>query len=187
MKRIFIFLLGGMMVLPSLAGPDDTNELCKRRSVVMVVLERDTNGEVLDIKDDTMSWRVGFGYDLYANTLPDTPTADKGIIIGSATCNEISYKSSLDGTKAEYEPVTPGDANTFLKSAPQDRGPNCWCKMDGPVTSWWVFVKTYTESEGGSDKCGTDCTKYCANGFADKAITLTNGRNIRYALFDAIW
>lgn len=183
MKRLVTGIVLMTLSIPTYAGPDDTNEVCKRRTMVMLVLEHETDGEVLDVQPDTMTWKVKFGYDLYANTLLDTPAEDKGIIIGRATCNEIEYKSSPDGSKAEYAIAVPGDANTFLKATAQDSGKKCWCKMDGPVTSWWVYVNTYNDA----NECLQNCTNYCATGFADKDISLSNNRNIRHALFDAIW
>ena len=180
MKRTFIFLLGVMMVVPSMAGPDDVNEVCKRNTLVMVVLENKTNGQTVNYNTDTMRWDVDFGYDLFASAHPDYVVRTN--IVGRTTCNEISVKSSDDGTKSNNGDAEPGDANTFLKAAPGDVGPNCWCKMDGPVTSWWTFVKQYDSV----NECDLGCTEYCAKGFSGN-LPMDNNLPLREALFNKIW
>lgn len=175
MKRCLLAL---SVLVGSGAMAADTNEICKRDLLTMIVLQKDSNGTVTSANADTMSWAVDFDYDLFAGSY----SVSTSEIIGSATCNEISVKSAIDGSSNNAGTAEPGDANTFLRTATNDVGFNCWCKMDGPVTSWWVFLKTYDTA----DACASDCTSYCANGFA-KNSEMSNGRLMRHAIFDAIW
>ena len=179
MKRIFIFLIGVMMVVPSFAGPDDTDEICRRNTLVMAVLQKEKNGNVSYLNNDKKRWVVTFDYDIFANMRPGITAYD---IYGSATCNGIAVRSSPDGKSNSYGDATPGDVNTFLKASPRDVGPNCWCKMDGPVTSWWTYFKKY-DSKG---ECQTNCATYCANSFANNT-AIASDKKGRDALFYTIW
>ena len=182
MKRIFVFLLVMLCCLPGYSGIDDTNQVCKRNTLVMIVLKNEMNGQSVEFDADSMRWHVFFdnSYDLFAGTHPDG--VKRSDILGRTTCNEISVKSSDDGTKSNNGDVEPGDANTFLKAAPGDVGPNCWCKMDGPVTSWWTFVKQYDSA----NECDLGCTEYCAKGFSGN-LPMDNNLPLREALFNKIW
>ena len=179
MKRIFIFLIGVMMVVPSFAGPDDTDEICRRNTLVMAVLQKEKNGTVRYLNNDKKRWIVKFDYDIFANMRPGITAYD---IYGSATCNGIAVRSSPDGKSNSDGDANPGDVNTFLKASPRDVGPNCWCKMDGPVTSWWTYLKKY-DSKG---ECQTNCATYCANSFANNT-EIASGVKGRDALFYTIW
>ena len=176
MKRIFFVLL--MMILSVSSYGADTNEICKRKTMMMIVLQKNADGTVTEIDTDTLKWGVDYGYDLFSNSHSESISE----IIGSTTCNDISVKSAVNGSSSNAGAAEPGDANTFLRAATGDVGTNCWCKMDGPVTSWWVYLKTYDSA----DACASGCTSYCANGMA-KNTEMSNGRKIRTAIFDAIW
>ena len=176
MKRILYLMVMILMALPSYGA--DTNEICKRKTLMMIVLQKDVNGSVSDIDTDAYRWSVEMGYDLFANS----HTVSVSEITGSTTCNDIAVKSAIDGSSNNAGAVEPGDANTFLRAATGDIGTNCWCKMDGPVTSWWVWLKAFETA----DACASGCTSYCANGFA-KNSEMSNGRLMRNAIFDAIW
>ena len=185
MKRIFIFLIGVMMVMPSFAGPDDTDEICRRNTLVMAVLQKEKNGTVSYLKPEKKRWVVTFDYDIFANMRPGITAYD---IYGSATCNGIAVRSSSDGKSNSYGDASFGDTNTYLKATNRDVGVNCWCKMDGPVTSWWTYFKKYDSK----DECKENCTEYCANGFATNAnlgVNTNNNKsvNARDAMFYTIW
>ncbi len=179
MKRIFIFLIGVMMVVPSFAGPDDTDEICRRNTLVMAVLQKEKNGTVSYLKPEKKRWVVTFDYDIFANMRPGITAYD---IYGSATCNGIAVKSSSDGKSNSAGDAEPGDTNTFLKATSRDVGPNCWCKMDGPVTSWWTYFKKYDSRAD----CAAQCTEFCANNFANNT-EIASGVNGRDAMFYTIW
>ena len=176
MKRIFFALL--MVILSVSSYGADTNEICKRNTMMMIVLQKNVDGSVTEIDTDTLKWVVDYGYDIFSNSHSESISAIKG----STTCNEIGVKSAIDGSSSNAGAAEPGDANTFLRAAPGDIGTNCWCKMDGPVTSWWVYLKTYDSA----DACASGCTSYCATGMANNT-EMSNGRLMRHALFDAIW
>ena len=176
MKRILSFFTVMMILLPAYSA--DTNEICKRKTLNMIVLQKNVNGTVTDVDTESLPWAVDFGYDLFANT----HTVSVSEITGSTTCNDIAVKSAIDGSSNNAGATEPGDANTFLRAATNDVGTNCWCKMDGPVTSWWVWLKAYDTA----DACASGCTRYCADGFANNS-EMSNGRLMRSAIFDAIW
>lgn len=176
MKRMLCFFVALIVVLPSYGA--DTNEICKRKTLTMIVLQKNVNGVVTDTDSSTMRWAVDYDYDLFANS----HTEYLSEIIGSTTCNDIVVKSAIDGSSNNAGTAEPGDANTFLRAATNDVGSNCWCKMDGPVTSWWVYLKTFDSA----DACASGCTSYCANGMANNT-EMSNGRLMRNAIFDAIW
>jgi len=145
--------------------------------LTMLVLQKDINGSVTLSDSDEKRWAVNYGYDLLAGTGEYLTE-----ITGSSTCNDISVKSSIDGKSNNAGAAAPGDANTFLRAVFTDVGKNCWCKMDGPITSWWVYVQTYDDAQS----CADGCTSYCANGMATDA-EMSNGRGMRTSVFDAIW
>ena len=176
MKRILSFFTVMMILLPAYSA--DSNEICKRKTLNMIVLQKNVNGTVTDVDTESLRWAVEFGYDLFANT----HTVSVSEITGSTTCNDIAVKSAIDGSSNNAGATEPGDANTFLRAATNDVGTNCWCKMDGPVTSWWVWLKAYDTA----DACASGCTRYCADGFANNS-EMSNGRLMRSAIFDAIW
>ena len=178
MKKIFIFLIAFLTSGVTYAA--DTNEVCKRNTLVMVVLQNKTNGKSVDYDKDTMRWTVDFGYDLFASAHPDYVVRTD--IVGRTTCNDINVKSSDDGKSSNAGPAEPGDANTFLKASHGDVGKNCWCKMDGPVTSWWTYVKEYTSDS----ECADYCTEYCATNFSGNG-AMSNNLPLREALFNKIW
>jgi hypothetical protein len=178
MKKLMLIL----MAVPICAFAADQDEICRRNTLVMAVLQMNENGTVDEKtlnQDNNHKWKVHFNYDLFGDMYGNKKKYD---IYGRTTCNGISIKSEPDGSSNDGGPADFGDANTFLKAAPEDVGLHCWCKMDGPVTSWWTYVKKYnTENE-----CKTNCTSYCANGFANNT-PMDNNRKLRDALFYAIW
>ena len=176
MKKLMMILL----MIPMSLWAADQNEVCKRNTLVMVVLQNKVNGIHTDFDTNTMRWTVDFGYDLFASAHPDG--VERTDIVGRATCNDIHVKSSDDGKESSLDGITFGDANTFLKASPGDVGKYCWCKMDGPVTSWWTYINEYnTEGE-----CLESCTEYCATNFSNNG-EMANGVPLREALFNKIW
>lgn len=164
-----------------LSGPlwgADTNQICRSENLVMAVLQKNVNGTIVTIDSDTMTWTVEYDYDLFAGTRDNSVSQ----INGYATCNDIDVKSAPDGSSSNAGTAEPGDANTFLRASTGDTGVNCWCAMDGPATSWLAFLKTYDSA----DECAENCTSYCANGMA-KNTEMSNGRQVRNAIFDAVW
>lgn len=175
MVKRYLLILFAMITCGAYAT--DNNEICRRSSMVMLVLQKDVNGSVTNNDSDEMRWAVDYGYDLLAGTGEYVTE-----ITGSATCNDISVKSAVNGSSSNAGTAEPGDANTFLRAVYTDVGKNCWCKMDGPITSWWVFLRAYDNAES----CASGCTSYCASGMASNT-EMSNGRLMRTAIFDSIW
>ena len=176
MKKFISFLLLSTVCMASFAA--DENSICKINTLSMLVLQKSKNGTVSTVDTTKKTFAVDFGYDLFAGTKSFEVTEIKG----ATTCNEIHVKSALDGSSSNAGDAAPGDANTFLAAAQEDQGVYCWCKMEGSVTSWWVYLKTYDTASA----CETDCTSYCANGFANNT-PMSNDVGVRSALFNAIW
>ena len=178
MKKVILFLL----MAPICAFAADQDEICRRNTLTMLVIQKDEPGTFnpeSDLNNTDKKWIVHFNYDLFANMRPGITASD---IYGSATCNGIAVRSSPDGKSNSDGDANPGDVNTFLKASPRDVGPNCWCKMDGPVTSWWTYFKKYSDK----GECQTNCVTYCANSFANNT-AIASDKNGRDALFYTIW
>ena len=184
MKRLILFLL----MIPICAFAADQDEICRRNTLTMLVIQKDEPGTFnpkSDLNNADKKWIVHFNYDLFANMRPGITASD---IYGSATCNGKDVKSNLEGTSNNAGPASIGDANTFLKASPLDVGVNCWCKMDGPVTSWWTYFKKYDTKQ----LCAEQCTTYCAEKFTSNGElgTNTNSGKVVYgrdALYYTIW
>lgn len=164
-----------------ISGPTyavDIDEICMRNTLTMLVINTDVDGTVLENDTSTRSWVAGFDYNLFSDN--NSMYADE--IMGNTACVDISVKSALAGNNSNAGAAVPGDANTYLRVEDYDTGTNCWCKMSGPVTSYWVFLKTYDSA----DLCNSECNTYCVNGFAANS-QMSNGRLMRDAIYNAIW
>ena len=190
MKKLILFLL----MAPICAFAADQDEICRRNTLVMAVLRTDAETTALarNITTDGMlknkHWKVDLGYDIFANMRPELGAGGVPYIYGSATCNGKDVRSSPDGKSNNYGPASFGDTNTFLKASVKDVGVNCWCKMDGPVTSWWTYFKKYDTKQ----LCAEQCTTYCAEKFTSNGElgTNTNSNKVVYgrdALYYTIW
>lgn len=185
MKKLILFIL----MIPITVWAADQNEICRRNTLVMAVLQNEVNGIEAKMNRTSKKWAVRFNYDLFAGTHPNRVTAY--VTKGRTTCNMIDYKSSDNGLSSNNGTASTGDANTFLKASAPDVGVNCWCKMDGPVTSWWTYLKKYEDSgdKSGRKICEEQCTTLCATAFAKN--TNVDGGNtgilIRNALLNKIW
>ena len=180
MKKVILFLL----MVPICAFAADQDEICRRNTLVMAVLQMDESGNGTGYEqiypDDNTQYKVHLPYDIFGGMRPNV---EAKYINVSSTCNEIFARSAADGSSSDDGTTPePGDVNSFLKAAPGDSGSRCWCRMSGPVTSWWMYAKTYSDLE----TCGADCGKYCASGFKDNT-PMENGRGMRDAMFYAIW
>ena len=180
MKKLMMIL----MAVPICAFAADQDEICRRNTLVMAVLQMGEQGNGTKYEqiypDDNTQYKVHLPYDIFGDMRSNV---EAKYINVSSTCNEIFARSAADGSSSDdgTTPV-PGDVNSFLKAAPGDIGTRCWCRMSGPVTSWWMYAKTYSDS----DTCGAQCGVYCASGFKDNT-PMENGRKMRDAMFYAIW
>lgn len=112
-----------------------------------------------------MTFEVRFDYDL----VPDN--SSYRTLTGMATCNEISTDTSGNN-------VTQGSANTHLRASSADVGTQCWCSFTGPVTTWWVYNRGYSDDASCASGCASDCASAIKNNTNN---FLTNG------MYRAIW
>jgi hypothetical protein len=176
MHRLIVTLF---LILASIGSyANDANTICRNAGSVVLILHKDVNGTVTENADG--NWAVSVPYDILSGGEPND--AGKSVVTGMTSCNTISVKSAADGSSYNGGPATPGDANTFAKMSTANTGSKCWCRMTGPVTSWWTFIREYSDNA----TCASECNTYCANGFANNTAML-NGRVIRDALIDAVW
>ena len=167
-----------MILSCSCAYAVDIDEICMRNTLTMLVIDQDKNGTISENNASTRSWAVEFDYNMFS----DNSSRYASEIVGNTACIDISVKSALAGNNSNAGAATPGDANTYLRVEDYDTGTHCWCKMSGPVTSYWVYLKTYDSA----DTCASECTSYCVNGFANNS-EMSNGRLMRTAIYNAIW
>lgn len=173
------YLLTIIMLCVTFASyANETNTICDTTKAVVLVLHKDKDGTVTENSDN--HWSVTVGYDILSGGAYDG--AGVNIVTGSAACSELSIKSAADGSSYDGGTAEPGDANAFAKMGAANRGTKCWCKLDGPMTSWWTYVHEYADTA----TCAAECSTYCANGFATNT-QMSNGRYVRNALIDAVW
>ena len=175
MKK-WMFLIFVCFAIPCFAN--ETNTVCRSSGSVALVLHKEVNGTVTENADN--HWAVTLPYDVFSGGAYDGAGSDT--VRGSAACSTISVKSAADGSSYNGGTAEFGDVNTFAKMAAANEGTKCWCKMDGPITSWWAYVNEYADA----DTCASECTTYCANGFATNT-QMSNGRYVRNAIIDAVW
>ena len=175
MKK-FVFLFSLLFVCNCFAN--DANTICRNSGAVVLVLHKDVNGTVSEDADG--KWAVTVDYDILSGGDANPDGADT--ITGTSSCNTVSVKSADDGSSYNGGAAEPGDANTFAKMSFANTGDKCWCRMTGPITSWWMFVRTYDDN----DACKSNCNTYCANGFASNT-EMSNGRLMRNAFIDSVW
>lgn len=173
------YLLTIIMLCVTFASyANETNTICDTTKAVVLVLHKDKDGTVTENADN--HWAVTVGYDTLSGGAYDG--SGNNVVTGIVSCSELSIKSAADGSSYDGGTAEFGDANTFAKMRATNRGTKCWCKMEGPMTSFWVYINEYADTE----TCASECTTYCANGFATNT-QMGNGRYVRNALIDAVW
>ena len=175
LSKILFSVFCAMFCASAFAATD--NQICQRSGTLVVMIQRNTDGTVQDVAENT--WSVGFDYDLFGGTRGGENT----VVNGASACNDIDTKSNAAGTSGTVTGLAPGDANTFLRVSDGDSGLNCWCRMVSVLSSYWVFAKTYADA----DSCASECSRYCADGFANNNEIGTDGRRLRWAMYDAMW
>lgn len=160
------------------AVANETNTICDSNSAVVLVVHKDKDGVVSE--NNGNHWVVTVDYDILSGGAYDG--AGVNTVKGLAACSSLNIKSAVNGSTYNGGTAVPGDANSFVKMRAVNNGTRCWCRLNGPITSWWTFVHEYSDSI----TCAESCSSYCANGFA-KNTQMSNGRYVRNALIDAVW
>ena len=99
-------------------------------------MHKDKDGTVTENADN--HWAVTVGYDTLSGGAYDG--SGNNVVTGIVSCSELSVKSAADGSSYDGGTAEFGDANTFAKMRATNRGTKCWCKMEGPMTSFWVYI-----------------------------------------------
>jgi len=86
-------------------------------------------------------------------------------VSGKALCSEMP---------GEKDQVNTGVADTI------DTGTNCFCKMMGPATSYWVYLYGYNTAAECESGTATGCANICGDHVATDA-------SFRSAIYEAIW
>lgn len=122
--------------------------MCKHKNTYIASISKSTNGTAAAVTDAAAkTWSATF-----ANYT----------IRGNAACNEISG--------------TANTVNTGLYTVSGDQGPYCWCQMQGPMSSYWVYLDSYATA----DACAAGCTLACGTAIQSNA-------TYRTAVLEAVW
>lgn len=150
------------MIFVQCVGGAHGETVCLRDVTAMFTIKKSTNPTSYTVADNTFT--LNMNYDVL-------PGKTSRSLNGAVTCNEIT-------TKTNGAPATSGDANTHLRASDGDTGTQCWCSLTGPVTTWWVFYKAYSDASACSSNCARDCA----------SATVSNKNNFRTSgLYLAIW
>ena len=75
-----------------------------------------------------------------------------------------------------------------------DTGTNCFCKMMGPATSYWVYSAAFASDSDCASGCAAKCGNYmagtasgCASVVTMNDVTTDNCLKFRAAVYDSIW
>ncbi len=138
---------------------------CIHNRTPVFVIQKSAAPTSVSATASDMTFELRFGYDLVPGD------SSYRTISGMATCNEIT-------TDTSGATVAPGGANTHLRASSADAGTRCWCSLTGPVTSWWVYNREYSDDA----TCASSCASDCANSIKNNTNNFrTNG------IYRAIW
>lgn len=129
--------------------------VCAKTGTFAGILKKNVAGTSSESDNSTKVWRVVYNY---------------ATLTGLAACNEISG--------------TYGTPLTNLSTSYVDVGQYCWCKLEPVesygyatgITSYWVFLNTYTDAA----TCGNSCTAACRDAMASNT-------TFRSAVFESVW
>ena len=122
--------------------------MCKHKNTYIASISKSTNGTAASVTDATNK--------VWSATFADYT------ITGNAACNEVSG--------------TVNTVNTALYTVAADQGPYCWCAMQTPLSSYWVFLDTYADAAS----CASGCTLACGN-------AIKSNVTFRTATLESIW
>ena len=183
-KPIFTFLFITMMSTHAIGADETTNayfDICRTDGSVVLVLHKDI--DALSVTIDGNKWSAVLPYDMLSGGEPYSDITST--LNGIAACSNISVKSAPDGSSYNGGTIEPGGVNTFAVMTDASAGKKCWCRLTGPITSYWTFIYEYPSDE----ECAAGCPTYCANGFATNTNSpaMANGLSVRSAIIDGVW
>ena len=149
MLRFVSWALFALLPLSSFA-----TGMCVHTNSYVVQLSTSRDGVSIET-GDAGAWIVTFDY--------PTSSFNTNTVKGSSACNEIA------GT------VNTADATVSSVSG-ESTGAHCWCAMQKPLVSDWVYSGAYASA----DACGAACATACAN-------NVKTSSTFRTAMFNAIW
>lgn len=122
--------------------------MCKHKNTYIASVSKSTNGTSASVTSAAdKKWSATF-----ANYT----------ITGDAACNEIAG--------------TANTVNTALYTVAADEGPYCWCAMQTPMSSYWVFLDTYSDASS----CASGCTLACGT-------AVQSNTTFRTAVLESVW
>ncbi len=128
--------------------PSFATMMCKHKSTYIASVSKSTNGTSHSVTNATnKTWSA---------TFPNYT------ITGNAACNDISG--------------TTGTANTALYTVAADEGVHCWCEMQQPISSYWVYLKSYSDKSACASGCASDC-----------GAAIQSNATYRTNVLDAVW
>ncbi len=138
---------------------------CIHNQTPVFVIQKSVTPTSVSSNASDNTFELRFDYDLMPGN------SSYRTITGMATCNEITTDTS-DGA------ISQGGANTHLRASTADVGTRCWCQLSGPITSWWVYNREFSDDAA----CAAGCASDCANAIKNNTNNfLTNG------IYRAIW
>ena len=155
MKRLSIpILISGAVI--GAAGASTT--MCVRTGTYIVSLIPTRDGISQSVDSDNVWW-VGFDY--YTNYITTTATKTKNVT-GIASCNDNAG--------------TAGVADKDLVATAVDTGVHCWCAMETPLVSDWVYLQVFSDEATCAANCSTNC-----------ATTVKTDDTFRSTVYQSIW
>jgi len=154
-----------MVLTVFMCGASMAATTCLHNRTKIYTLKKSVDGTSSSYDATDLTWSVTFSYDLVPNN------SSARTLYGTATCNEINTNS--DGNTASS-----GSANVYLRASTGEVGTQCWCAMSHPVSSWWVFLKEYSDEAS----CASGCARDCAS-----AVKSNTGNFRTNGVYLAIW
>lgn len=123
------------------------------------------------------------------------------VVGGTPTVSDNTWSVAMtDGTTVRGKALCsglPGSGFAVVNTAVadvEDTGVNCYCKMMGPASSYWVFESEYSSDSACESNCATACGNYMAGtkSGCSASVTMDDENSdmclkFRSAVYDSIW
>ncbi|MBO4700938.1 MAG: hypothetical protein J5620_04295 [Alphaproteobacteria bacterium] len=100
-------------------------------------------------------------------------------VCSSTTQNSVGTKVATDAQAAVLDSEYLAQTGTGLGDTELNTDYHCWCKMENPGTSKWIYVNT--RNYGSSTRCSDMCVNDCARSVRDN-----DGGNFRTTMYGTI-